>query len=52
VSGQQLANGFEMLGRADAVVCEGDACLIPGADDRSPAEAQAAVVAALDDDAA
>lgn len=44
--------GFQMLGSAGAVVCEGDACLIPGALAPDTASAQAAVVAALDEDEA
>jgi hypothetical protein len=42
-------SGFQMLGSPDAVACEGDACIIPGAAATQPQSAQAAVVAALDE---
>lgn len=28
----ETQGGFTMLGAPDAIVCEGDACLIPGAE--------------------
>lgn len=32
----ETSGGFTMLGVPDAIVCEGDACLMPGAETAAP----------------